>query len=104
MIRPPTISTRTDKLFPYTTPVRSRQPPAITRDRLRRRRIWNEQAVEDDQPGDSFRSQAGIKADDLRTHAVTGEPDRRGVAGVVLHERIEEIGRASCRERVCQYV
>src|SRR3546814_11234301 len=103
MIRLPPRSTRTDTPFPYTTLFRSTLPLA---DRL--------DVGEVDVPGEQ---DPGVLADlgdvgiDQRTAGGLGvdrremrpgqhlAPDSGGGAGVD-----QEIGRASCRERVCQYV
>src|SRR3546814_20204066 len=78
MIRRPPRSTRTDTLFPYTT---------------------------------LFRSMRAV-IEPAMLHAFTkfGETVLYFAAGQVIKPkgleagRIDEIGRASCRERVCQYV
>src|SRR3546814_13546876 len=108
MIRRPPRSTRTDTLFPYTTLFRSLE---------HLRRAAELQAVHarhlDDGPLRRERS--------LETHDAAGRGDRRPrvmdhlLVRVpcdlldVLTQRLAgdghaEIGRASCRERVCQYV
>src|SRR3546814_13285444 len=103
MIRQPTRPTRTDTLFPYTTLFRS----AVARPAAAARR---------DRAAGSLRS-GGL------TSAVSGAGrnhvaddlggDARVVSGHWQEQRLEaeegavgmaEIGRASCRERVCQYV
>src|SRR3546814_21054606 len=105
MIRRPPRSTRTDTLFPYTTLFRSRQQPGAEL---------------------ALFQMAGLRVarGDQRRGEVEGEPvaalellaeaaSELGIAVeprhlvLVLHgEQLEivEIGRASCRERVCQYV
>src|SRR3546814_3080693 len=50
---------------------------------------------------------APVAGDELRHQAeALGEalPQGREVAGLVHQHAVAEIGRASCRERVCQYV
>src|SRR3546814_16868186 len=119
MIRPPPRSTRTDTLFPYTTLFRSRHlaldsgvveehvdPPERTHGRL------------------GVAGDVGFVADvGLRDRDAVAATERlaRGVeavlvdvhqhhAGALAEEPLRdrhadaEIGRASCRERVCQYV
>src|SRR3546814_19882173 len=112
MIRRPPRSTRTDTLFPYTTLFRSDLVGVLVEltagmqlghDDLRRRHALL--AVEVD------RDAAAVVRHRDRAVAVQGDPDRvapagqRLVDGVVDHlvDHVE-IGRASCRERVCQYV
>src|SRR3546814_19420085 len=103
MIRRPPISTRTDTLFPYTTLFRS----------LGRRHCELALlALADDRLGECllpFRRQRdqGNEAAFVRVGVaeLPGEPgahmlgDRGDVARIAA-----EIGRASCRARVCQYV
>src|SRR3546814_20152952 len=80
MILPPPRSTRTDTLFPYTTLFRSVEPPLPRRvpDRLERH-------------GGEPRLGRQLRRD---------LPVRQCDAAL----RARQIGRASCRERVCQYV
>src|SRR3546814_18385088 len=95
MIRRPPISTRTDTLFPYTTLFRSARSLAEAAAQAR-----------DCDPvvGGGLRAaleEMRLSADAL--HDPEGLKER--VASSL--ERIDaarEIGRASCRERVCQYV
>src|SRR3546814_13726245 len=97
MIRRPPRSTRTDTLFPYTTLCRSRKPAA-------------------DRAAAEYYAALGLlrapnpewRPPVLRCSALTGE----GIAAVwdivQQHRKVMEgsgeIGRASCRERVCQSV
>src|SRR3546814_18814102 len=108
MIRRPPRSTRTDTLFPYTTLFRS---PTASRER------------------DFSEVSYGCRAAVTQFHPYPGTPparaqpcwwpctagrarrfagacadlrERRGNFAVAMTQ--EEIGRASCRERVCQYV
>src|SRR3546814_16057354 len=86
MIRRPPISTRTDTLFPYTTLFRSsvgrgrdsKFPPILTTGSIGQ--TWDRKR----NCPDCVNHWAGI-----RLSAFAGS---------------EQIGRASCRERVCQYV
>src|SRR3546814_20121348 len=104
MIRRPPRSTRTDTLFPYTTLFRStRRPgPAIAgwpllllehALRLRRQKAFLEQVgclrrlLDADGGGDRV-----------------GRPLQAGHVDVAEAVLLHKIGRASCRERVCQYV
>src|SRR3546814_14537321 len=98
MIRRPPRSTRTDTLFPYTTLFRSSQSPALplaaapTHHRLPSMSTSEPQrrpairAVSFDDVGEAIGRLLAIARSD------TGQAAR------------VEIGRASCRERVCQYV
>src|SRR3546814_21001856 len=110
MIRRPPRSTRTDTLFPYTTLFRSAEGRA---------------GGVDDGEKEEGRDREAQVVEGHRIAPVDAEQRRRGDAGiaveaveevVVLTHEVEEgdgdrqrdhdgeIGRASCRERVCQYV
>src|SRR3546814_16936783 len=108
MIRRPPRSTRTDTLFPYTTLFRSDQTAAtivLVNDLGQRR--------EDTATGRGERM-ARSEAATLDVHlGAINRTERRIEAELVLAERRifpglqraqHQIGRASCRERVCQYV
>src|SRR3546814_15685860 len=122
MKRRPPRSTRTDTLFPYTTlfrsppqsvselPARARSPacsctaidaPARVADRGRRSAPLR-RAVHVPVSGAGARSSTGIQGP---CRLLVG--DRIACARVhtwLSARRLLEIGRASCRERVCQYV
>src|SRR3546814_11733246 len=100
MIRRPPRSTRTDTLFPYTTLFRSGRAEGrghrslyVRSQRLSRRR-----------PGAAAQCGADAQCQDRGAKARTGQ----GGAGMQMREirggAAEQIGRASGRERVCQYV
>src|SRR3546814_11620323 len=109
MIRRPPRSTRTDTLFPYTTLFRSRatilrggrvvaecDPRAETARSLAQMRIGTE-------------LKTVVRRDAGTTGTVRLAVDGLSVAAEALHgidlkDISFEIGRASCRERVCQYV
>src|SRR3546814_12177003 len=100
MIRRPPRSTRTDTLFPYTTLFRSQLQHQGMRGQLHL--------------GDVLHPRADLRAD--LPAAVDGGVDddaaRKGLVAVQrglpaapqADEDLVEIGRASCRDRVCQYV
>src|SRR3546814_18863893 len=103
MIRRPPRSTRTDTLFPYTTLFRSRRSAVLRRgfeqrDVVKLDRRVGEQIVgtkllhRDRQPRSAI-LEGTARRDAVRV--AIGIADRRGNP---------EIGRASCRERVCKYV
>src|SRR3546814_13747698 len=104
MIRRPPRSTRTDTLFPYTTLFRSlqrRRPAAVRDDRTADRRRLH--------PGAAM-SRGGYRLPPVDTVLVTVSPGetraaalRDGAPWDLLIAR-DQIGRASCRERVCQSV
>src|SRR3546814_18895312 len=97
MIRRPPRSTRTDTLFPYTTLFRSLAAEAQGEiadrhhDRAELHRAFRAEIL------------IGEIAPDQRRQI-----DERGIAPIEPRRRAivedEKIGRASCRERVCQYV
>src|SRR3546814_16086749 len=105
MIRRPPRSTRPDTLFPYTTLFRSQAAERI---------VPRHVAVERDIGGHFAFI---FKADAARVEQGHGiadsvEPFARRVAEIGVGQEgaarflppVEEHGRASCRERVCQYV
>src|SRR3546814_11832407 len=112
MIRRPPRSTRTDTLFPYTTLFRSNLTPQqfsvlvtlLERREIAQTRLGGLVAMD---PATVLGvvqrlAQRGLVAvrtdpDDGRRRLVQLTPDGHELAR-------EEIGRASCRERVCQYV
>src|SRR3546814_20769712 len=113
MIRRPPRSTRTDTLFPYTTLFRSEiilleivdpvigthHPREVEADAVRAFRIEREDAF--GKGGDDAR------AIDAQAPSLADKPDfdRIPVEPRELLQRVEvQSGRASCRERVCQYV
>src|SRR3546814_19787749 len=115
MIRRPPRSTRTDTLFPYTTLFRSLNAlgldettasffpltfPLLFALRLTLRlEVWYEPAEVDIGSVESLGQ--GFVAARRREHKIP----MRSVVGIAISENeSEEIGRASCRERVCQYV
>src|SRR3546814_11141483 len=105
MIRRPPRSTRTDTLFPYTTLFRSHRDDGMAV-------VLAEVAV------GLHRHDVLVEADRalLRLHPQSCDLFRRQVGDLFLGEGPEpelcrlagadlaQIGRASCRERVCQYV
>src|SRR3546814_14717161 len=114
MIRRPPRSTRTDTLFPYTTLFRSIDDNFLTR-RLRNRAAlafclhiaaFPRCGGEGEEPS----SMTVISDVDYVAHPDPRLPFSAAVrVGDVVHLSgqigvREEIGRASCRERVCQYV
>src|SRR3546814_15951100 len=103
MIRRPPRSTRTDTRFPYTTLFRSRYQGELDRTTheagLKRRQLDAAREAVARQRRDSGLEveKLQLKRDYYATVAANAEV-RATRDGVV------EIGRASCRERVCQYV
>src|SRR3546814_16246952 len=106
MIRRPPRSTRTDTLFPYTTLFRSARGAAdevvgeTEEGRIAVRRLLAQQV----EPEHRL---VGLPVEELAEHLDPGPVERLRVAGEPRrHQRagLGENGRASCRERVCQYV
>src|SRR3546814_13637071 len=118
MIRRPTRSTRTDTLFPYTTLFRSRERQKVGC----RRNIQDEDNMlptyrtepAADNAVDEWLAMHGegerapvIPGDTSRPELysqASWEPLFRQMRQSAPLNRVEEIGRASLRERVCQYV
>src|SRR3546814_18733459 len=112
VLRPPS-STRTDTLFPYTTLFRSDVDAGLLQAACQAERGRSTELAE--HTGD--RSGGALGGDDLE-HVLEGqrlevEPVRGVVVGgdrlrvAVDHDRFvagSKIGRASCRESVCEYV
>src|SRR3546814_17668576 len=115
MIRRPPRSTRTDTLFPYTTLFRSAialdfetasaAPGAVCSVGL----AWissagrvTHRAHRLVRPRDMRFAPMNIAIHGIQPHDVEHEPDFPGLWDELLPHL--EIGRASCRERVCKYV
>src|SRR3546814_12712826 len=99
MIRRPPRSTRTDTLFPYTTLFRSR-------DRHHQHEDDQEERARHLMPSEEERRPGEIRGE-LDEEEQQCEPAPLRAARMEDHREREaqaEIGRASCRERVCQYV
>src|SRR3546814_12868163 len=103
MRRRPPRSTRTDTLFPYTTLFRARCDPR------RGEKPGEPEAATDRDELPPVLRLGSVAADHRRVlvpeQAVVGDQLRTGVLDHGLRLPVHaEIGRASCRERVCQYV
>src|SRR3546814_18262739 len=113
MIRRPPRSTRTDTLFPYTTLFRSahlRSAIAALRARFGQVRVstvYRTRAVGFD--GGDFLNAAAVVETDLEPEALDAwlhaleDAHGRDRSGPRFGDR-PPTGRATCRERVCQYV
>src|SRR3546814_12602937 len=109
MIRRPPRSTRTDTLFPYTTLFRSRRNPEICI-----RLILLAEVVQDEVHERGRFREAGALKLKLSFHVVhpAGIAIQQAKVRVIARGQrfalspsfLDKIGRASCRERVCQYV
>src|SRR3546814_17997330 len=108
MIRRPPRSTRTDTLFPYTTLVRSAGDDAAAR-RVDGKRV--EPLADRDTRADGAGRRVEQKDRGLVADAGAEQLVRlrqifhlRHIAADLPARFFLQIGRASCRERVCQYV
>src|SRR3546814_16718012 len=111
MIRRPPRSTRTDTLFPYTTLFRSDLEELDGEfERSRYAMLPRRQLEWRDQRGDIAHHEYLARADVeylCRINAAVGTGDDhhlRCLPLLQLFPAVVQIGRASCRERVCQYV
>src|SRR3546814_14702975 len=124
MIRRPPRSTRTDTLFPYTTLFRSADSGVEDDRQLADRRLAGVQPRDRARAGacpdvgDAFEVGQMMRAvpavialhvrafarDDARRQAVPARPITATEAVTGSEREARQIGRASCRERVCQYV
>src|SRR3546814_12302213 len=127
MIRRPTRSTRTDTIFPYTTLFRSVRSGTILAEIETDKATMEFEAVDDGSivkiivPEGTDNVLVGTviaiigEAEESAVEdAAPGSPETHGVAAAQLASisapsgdldgaPVPEIGRASCRERVCQY-
>src|SRR3546814_14706400 len=107
MIRRPPRSTRTDTLFPYTT-LSYLSPYWGPAEAILTGHACDEQVRYAGSSGGAltalllFALENGTVDRVVQVNADPAFPTRNRV--VVSHTADEEIGRASCRERVCQYV
>src|SRR3546814_11550838 len=103
MIRRPPRSTRTDTLFPYTTLFRSKSSASLDVEAGRGVAAGGPRTIGVADIGIEPRLGAVAAG-----HAVARLVEQQPLQIVGVLERIgrqlDEIGRASCRERVCQYV
>src|SRR3546814_15607465 len=123
MLRRPPRSTRTDTLFPYTTLFRSGNDDAISeggRRAVGRDPRQEELAKAGDETVPTIAKGHGVAPCDpdqhgKRRHGTDLRHGRKHILGARKssikerkarqdHHEEEEIGRASCRERECQYV
>src|SRR3546814_12759084 len=104
MIRRPPSSTRTDTLFPYATLLRSVVVAEdLHLDMARRRQAALQQDMLVAERGLGLAARRLQRFEEIvlarhHSHALAA-----AAGGSLDHQRVE-IGRASCRERVCQYV
>src|SRR3546814_11326774 len=97
MIRRPPRSTRTDTLFPYTTLFRSEFAEEVMT------RLDSTEYGDGYMPADSFGRLVDVCTEDWWVRILRPDGTDTGEAEAFTID-IAQIGRASCRERVCQYV
>src|SRR3546814_16159509 len=97
MIRLPPRSTRTDTLFPYSTLFRS---PDLTRNTACVKISVFADWQKINAPNNGFYKNGLFGSNDLEPVVFAKHP----VVEQAVKCLSEQIGRASCRERVCQYV
>src|SRR3546814_14410131 len=109
MIRRPPRSTRTDTLFPYTTLFRSVEQHF----NMINRRVGQNAVAKIEDMGPILEGGENIFHSGLQCSTASDESQRIKIAlyrkphgqnGVCPMRINSQIGRASCRERVCQYV
>src|SRR3546814_19760734 len=107
MIRRPPRSTRTDTLFPYTTLFRSSRASPARAAPVRARTQWLDRKPALSMSASETRAPANPHA---RHAKLTSRAALASVAVALLllsfqgYAAWAKIGRASCRDRVCQYV
>src|SRR3546814_13366745 len=117
MIRRPPRSTRTDTLFPYTTLFRSIGDRADVRFDAYPRRHFDATVIQIGHGADPRSGTFPVELEIANDHATSAGTLPSGLVGTAtitvrgddstrsyLPLSALEIGRASCRERVCQYV
>src|SRR3546814_14032811 len=102
MIRRPPRSKRTDTLFPYTTLFRSAGGDEAAR--VGGNALGSLRHREQGDPAVGFRRDDAHIGDMAVEDEAFLAVEAKAVAGARRGRRNPEIGRASCRERVCQYV
>src|SRR3546814_14381724 len=116
MIRRPPMSTRTDTLFPYTTLFRSNMIPALSGSVTEFAGQGVDELAELPEGAWVLRGDRGLTYSPALPNGselVSGQWWAAGYKGpplvsveqeVATSLGLKQIGRASCRERVCQYV
>src|SRR3546814_15336359 len=105
MIRRPPRSTRTDTLFPYTTLFDLHGDAGKIEFALDQPLDPANAAIGEEEAFDGVEIGEVVIADlDRHRHVERADPVARRGEFAASRTHGEEIGRASCRERVCQYV
>src|SRR3546814_13072118 len=102
MIRRPPRSTRTDTLFPYTTLSRSTEHPGDGAQILDPGALGAAGRTGADLEAGNFLDRGQLPEEFLEPVGAVDQVAIGGEGG--LRQLVHEIGRASCRESVCQYV
>src|SRR3546814_17247927 len=117
MIRRPPRSTRTDTLFPYTTLFRSKELGRLRRQWFAKRKnvvaLLRETIFQQESPlvdtdannkaADADAAMQELGGDQVSFGHLTATVTVMDADAAVADEKLQ-LGRASCRERVCQYV
>src|SRR3546814_12057441 len=109
MIRRPPRSTRTDTLFPYTTLFRSAEDLIFDRRKEGYDPLQAFMALFEGRSAATSEKRARAEDVETRLKERIIDGDRQGLEddlneALEKHPPLDESGRASCRERVCQYV
>src|SRR3546814_15016844 len=104
MIRRPPRSTRTDTLFPYTTLFRSRALRVELGGQAGHAERLDQPAVDEAQHRVAPRLGIWRRRERVGDDVRQDDAGRRAVVEDLARLRRREIGSASCRDRVCQYV
>src|SRR3546814_19131585 len=101
MIRRPPRSTRTDTLFPYTTLFRSPPLPPLPASAAEAVAT----AIENNPDLQAARAENAAAQHDITIAQAEGLPRLSMIGGLNRYSYLgSQLGRASCRDRVCQYV
>src|SRR3546814_15193523 len=103
MIRRPPRSTRTDTLFPYTTLFRSEANTAAANAAASEASAALSEGNASDSETAAATSETNAAASAVAAAASAASAATDYVAKAIV-DAADQIGRASCRERVCQYV
>src|SRR3546814_12991357 len=105
MIRRPPRSTRTDTLFPYTTLFRSANIESIGISPSGKRALITARGEVFSLPAKDGSTRNLSASEGVREYSALWSPDGNQIAWIVDgRDGQSQIGSASCRERVCQYV
>src|SRR3546814_13145059 len=111
MIRRPPRSTRTDTLFPYTTLFRSRYESLYAKDEISQQTLDQVRTTARALKAQADQAAAQLTAVQTTTEQLGAKRAQLAAAQAAVAQaqaaldqaKPQQIGRASCRERVCQY-